>query len=110
MQSQKRKHLNRKEFLQRSTAGVIGLGLAGVSSAENSRKTTGNTSLHYRTLGRTGLSVSFIGHGASRVEVPSVVRGGIDKGINFIDTGRMYSEGKNEEMLGKDRYVVTPLT
>ena len=94
-------NIDRKEFLRRSTIGITGLSLTGCSSSGKLRQSTVKNSLHYRTLGRTGLKVSFVGHGASRVEVPGVVKHGIDNGINFIDTGRMYVKGKNEEMIGR---------
>ena len=93
--------IDRKEFLQKSTIGIAGLSIAGCPSSGKLRQSTAKNSLHYRTLGRTGLKVSFVAHGASRVEVPSVVKHGIDHGINFIDTGRMYAQGRNEEMIGK---------
>ena len=78
--------INRKKFLQMSSSGIVGLGLVGCSPVSILKKPTTKVTLHYRTLGRTGLKVSFVGHGASRVEVPGVVKHGIDHGINFIDT------------------------
>ena len=93
--------IDRKEFLRRSTIVIAGLGITGCPSSGKLQQSTVKNSLHFRTLGRTDLKVSFVAHGASRVEVPSVVRRSVDSGINFVDTGRMYSEGKNELMLGK---------
>ena len=93
--------IDRKEFLRKSTIGIAGLSLAGCPSSVKLQQSSVKNSIHYRTLGRTGLKVSFVAHGASRVEVPSVVRRSIDSGVNLVDTGRMYSEGKNELMLGK---------
>ena len=54
-----------------------------------------------RTLGRTQIKVSPIGFGASRTMEPALVKIALDKGMNFLDTGRIYYNGQNEVMLGK---------
>jgi aryl-alcohol dehydrogenase-like predicted oxidoreductase len=45
--------------------------------------------------------VSPLGFGASRTNEESLIKYAISKGINFIDTGRSYNNGKNEEIVGK---------
>lgn len=66
--------------------------------------------MRYRTLGRTGLSVSEIGYGAWGIggsawigaqedESLSALRRGIELGVNFIDTARGY--GESERIVGR---------
>ncbi len=67
--------------------------------------------MHYRTLGRTGLSVSQLGFGASSLggvfrsvneaEAIRTVRTSLDLGINFIDVSPYYGATKAETVLGK---------
>lgn len=73
--------------------------------------------MQYRTLGRTGLSVSDIGFGAMTIggeifgatddqESLRAVHRAIDLGLNFIDTADAYGRGHSEELLAqvlKDR-------
>jgi aryl-alcohol dehydrogenase-like predicted oxidoreductase len=65
--------------------------------------------MHYRTLGRTGLSVSEIGvggavyagraHGAfNESSAIAAIRTALEAGINYIDTSRHY--GPSEEIIG----------
>src|ERR1700685_3283480 len=63
----------------------------------------------YRTLGRTGERVSAIGMGGSHIAKKGVsedesirlVRGGIDRGITFMDNSWDYNEGESEIRMGK---------
>jgi len=67
--------------------------------------------LKYRTLGRTGLSVSAIAFGAGPISTlmigeeserqRRVVRHAIERGVNWIDTAATYGGGKSEESLGR---------
>lgn len=67
--------------------------------------------MQYRQLGRTGLNVSVIGFGGipiqrvSAGEAADIVRRALDRGINFFDTARGYtdSEAKLGEVLKKNR-------
>lgn len=94
------KKITRKEFVTRSAAGFVALGLSGYP-ADSSLAEERKTSVSKRTLGKTGLALSTVGFGASRTEDPSVIKRALDSGVNFIDTGRMYSNGRNEELVGK---------
>ena len=79
--------------------------------------------MKYRTLGRTGLSVSLLGlgtggpsrfgqtRGASRDESRALATRALELGVNFFDTAQRY--GDSEELLGyalagvpRDRYVI----
>jgi len=55
----------------------------------------------YRTLGRTGMKVAVIGIGTDRAQDPAVLRYAIDRGVNYIDTARIYRRGRSEEHIGK---------
>ena len=67
--------------------------------------------MHYRTLGRTGLSVSEIGFGAwaigggwgPQAEQDSIdaLHTAIDLGVNFIDTAAGYGDGKSERLIAQ---------
>ncbi|MBC2774468.1 aldo/keto reductase [Rhizobium sp. AQ_MP] len=66
---------------------------------------------HYRTLGRSGLSVSPLalgtmtfgaaGWGAGEAMSRNLFDAYVDAGGNFIDTADIYSGGRSEEMLGR---------
>jgi predicted aldo/keto reductase-like oxidoreductase len=63
----------------------------------------------YRTLGRTGESVSVIGmggyhianHGLSEDDSIRLVRSAIDRGVTFMDNSWDYNEGQSEILMGK---------
>ena len=93
--------MNRKKFLYCSTAGFAGIGITGCSTPGLLKRTSQSDTIQYRKLGKTGLKVTAVGFGATRTNEPSVIKRVVDTGVNFIDTGRMYSEGKNEEVIGK---------
>lgn len=66
--------------------------------------------MKYRTLGRTGITVSPYALGAmmfGRVGNPDhadsirIIHKALDAGINFIDTADAYSHGESEEIVGK---------
>jgi len=102
MSKQKKISITRKEFLKKS-AGIVAAGLIGTNTSSllgmKNRIKVNNPEL--RILGRTGIKVTPLCYGASRTMEPALVKAALDRGINFIDTGRSYSNGKNEIMLGK---------
>jgi aryl-alcohol dehydrogenase-like predicted oxidoreductase len=66
--------------------------------------------MQYRTLGRTGITVSQLCLGAMMFgafgnpdhdESIRIIHKALDAGINFIDTAAGYSAGESEEILGK---------
>ena len=93
--------LTRKEFLKKSSAAVLGLGILGFSKTKARLKRISPAARDLRTLGRTDIQVSPIGFGASRTMEPALVRAALDAGINFLDSGRSYFRGQNEIMVGK---------
>jgi aryl-alcohol dehydrogenase-like predicted oxidoreductase len=67
--------------------------------------------MDFRTLGKTGLSVSRVGLGGAGLghawgettdaECVRTVRRAVDLGVNFFDTSPMYGRGRSEENLGR---------
>lgn len=66
--------------------------------------------MEYRTLGRTGVSVSTyclgtmmfgVGGNTDHDECIRMIHRGLDAGINFVDTADVYSGGESEVILGK---------
>jgi aryl-alcohol dehydrogenase-like predicted oxidoreductase len=101
--------ITRKRFLQQALLTTLGIGLAPKIFGMNSLKST----LPVRKkLGATGIEVTTLGFGASRTQEPAVLKAALDRGITFLDTGRAYSNGQNEVMIGKtlkgirQRYVI----
>ena len=96
-----REKISRKEFLKRSTGSFVGLGIAGFSAPAVIKRVHAAENVEYRTLGSSGIKVTAVGLGGSRTNEPSVMKRAFDMGVNFVDTGRMYAQGRNEEMIGK---------
>ena len=66
--------------------------------------------MEYRTLGRTGITVSTyclgtmmmgIGGNTDHDECVAMIDKSLDAGINFVDTADVYSNGESEEILAK---------
>jgi aryl-alcohol dehydrogenase-like predicted oxidoreductase len=95
--------LSRKEFLKKSSKGLLALTLLGKIplSLLPARRAYAKASLAYRTVGKTKIKVAPVGFGVSRTMEPALVKSALDKGMNFFDTGRNYYNGQNEVMLGK---------
>lgn len=91
-----KKIISRKRFLSAALGGI-----AGIRISSGSEKPVNNAFADLRNAGRTGIMVSPICFGAPRTSEESLIRYALDKGINFIDTGRAYTNGKNEELVGR---------
>jgi aryl-alcohol dehydrogenase-like predicted oxidoreductase len=68
--------------------------------------------VEYRTLGRTGWSISTIGFGAWAIgggdwgnaddaESMRALHAAIDRGVNFIDTADVYGDGRSERLVAR---------
>ncbi len=88
--------ISRKKFLAATIAG-----LAGMRWMAQARDAGHIDVLRKRSLGRTGILVSPVCFGATRTSEESLIRYVIEKGINFLDTGRAYANGKNEMLVGR---------
>ncbi|RMF82224.1 MAG: aldo/keto reductase [Chloroflexi bacterium] len=80
--------------------------------------TCGKTTMHYKTLGNTGLKISavglgcgnfggvgsapaFFGKGESEAEAFMLMDAAFEMGINFFDTANAYGGGRSETYIGK---------
>lgn len=91
-----KKMISRKRFLSKALTGIAGIGLVSKALGAESSNVPG-----MRTIGATGISITPVGFGASRTNEESLIRYVVGKGINFIDTGRSYSNGNNERLIGR---------
>ena len=100
------KKITRRKFLQATVGGTAGaFALAHLAAAEMAAKDS-TDALPMRVLGRTKQKVTILGLGTAPVgEGPVSIEDGvkifgevIDRGVNYIDTARIYGEA--EEMLG----------
>ena len=101
--------MERRQFIQGATAaGILGItGKVSASMVTNSTVTT-KQGIPYRTLGKTGEQVSLvglggfhIGMGMSEADSIKLIRGAIDRGINFMDNSWDYNDGESERRMGK---------
>ncbi len=96
--------LNRRDFLAKSSIGLVGAGFAqGIYlKGDDSSESFDETRIkEYRVLGRTGFKVSDIGCGPVNISNENVLREILKAGVNFIDTAEFYSNGNNELMVGR---------
>jgi hypothetical protein len=109
MKFQKR-NFTRKEFIKTSSMGALATGMlagtslkmmAGSGQITGSTENQGSGELAKSTLGKTGIEMTRLGVGAPRIQEPNVLKYALDSGVTFIDTGRIYSNGKNEIMVGE---------
>ena len=90
------KQISRKEFFTKALTGIAGISLV---SGKITRLITTGAGL--RAVGNTGIMVSPICFGATRTNDESLIKYAVEKGINFIDTGRAYANGNNEKIVGR---------
>jgi predicted aldo/keto reductase-like oxidoreductase len=107
----------RREFLRRGALLGVGAGLVprAVLAASEAEAPGPPHIRAKRTLGRTGLEVSDIAFGSSRLgeNEDDLVRHAFDAGVNYFDTAEDYTGGAAERAIGKalqgkrDRCIVT---
>jgi len=117
--------LNRRGLLKATGAGLstAGIGAAGIAAADTTEPVAHATAddaqariRRYGTLGRTGLSISDISFGSSRLRSGSedLVRHALDRGVNYFDTADSYTGGQSETVMGRalkgDRDAITLVT
>jgi aryl-alcohol dehydrogenase-like predicted oxidoreductase len=88
--------ISRKDFVTKTLAGIAGISLASKQLPVNILP-----GAELREIGKTGIMVTPICFGASRTNEVSLIKYALEKGINFIDTGRAYGNGNNEQLVGK---------
>jgi predicted aldo/keto reductase-like oxidoreductase len=94
--------LNRRKFLRSASTGIIGAGLLGTKASAMSSPEPQEEFPKikaFRTLGRTGYSVSDISTGYPFNS--SVLKAVLSSGVNLIETSEMYGRGQNERMIGE---------
>lgn len=98
---------NRRDILKwGSAAGVTGglLSTSAFTSVPNASKNSKTLPevRQYKTLGRTGLKISDISFGSSRLRSgqENIVRHAMDRGINYLDSAHSYQGGQSETVIG----------
>ena len=108
--------MERRDFVKASASLAAAAVASPVEAADGNApgfpppETIDKGGMKYRTLGRTGASVSLVGlggfhlakpGGATEAEAIRIVRSGIDAGLNFCDNCWDYNGGESEVRLGK---------
>jgi uncharacterized protein len=110
--------VNRREMLQRGALAALGMSLLPRRASAQPARRPGARVQRYTTLGRTGLRMSDISFGASRLGAGEgdIVRHAFDHGINYFDAADSYRDGQSETTLGdalrgkRDRVYLTSKT
>ncbi len=95
----------KKTFKRRSLLklGALGGITASVSiPGASAQPETGSGIQQYRTLGRTGLKISDISFGSSRLRTGEeyLVEHAYERGVNYFDTAENYTNGQSERVIG----------
>ena len=105
-----RSRLHRRDFLRRSARTTLGVGALGLGPGRLAADPP--RIRRYVRLGDTGLEISDISFGSSRLSDPSLVRHGFERGINYYDTAESYRFGNSERAIGealagvRDRVII----
>jgi aryl-alcohol dehydrogenase-like predicted oxidoreductase len=91
-----KKQITRKDFFTKALTGLAGMSLITKQFTAINLSASG-----YRSIGNTGIMVSPLCFGAPRTNEESLIKYALGKGINFIDTGRAYGNGNNEQLVGR---------
>jgi len=94
---------SRREFLKRSAIAGVGAGLLPLLGASEAAASIPPGEVRrYSELGKTGLKISDISFGGSRLNAgdEDVVRHAFDRGINYFDSADTYSGGESETVIG----------
>ncbi len=94
--------LGRREFLQRGALAGLGMSLLPLRASAQPAGLAGGRVQRYVTLGRTGMRVSDISFGGSRLGAGEgdTIRHALDRGINYFDTADSYRGGDSETTIG----------
>ncbi len=91
--------IDRRRFLKIGLAGTAAF--VGLERIADAAQAFVFPSPVYRTLGRTGLKITVVSFGAMLTPEPEVIRYAFDHGINYVDTARVYMDGRNEEIVAR---------
>ena len=98
--------ISRRSFLGASLTGLASAGMIGLTPGsvfaqdKNIEDEKKSGVIHYRTLGRTGISVPIISMGVMVADAPAIVQGAYELGVRLFDTAANYQYGANEQMVG----------
>jgi predicted aldo/keto reductase-like oxidoreductase len=101
--SWKKRIQSRREFLKHSAIAGVGAGLLPLLGASDAAASISPGEVRrYSELGKTGLKISDISLGGSRLNAgdEDVVRHAFDRGINYFDSADTYSGGESETVIG----------
>jgi uncharacterized protein len=115
MQPRNHERLSRRAFLRRGALASFGVGLFPFTGRAQQRPHTRAEVRRYVPLGRTGIQISDISFGASRLNAgeEAIVQHAFERGINYFDTAESYSGGDSERTMGnalrgkRDKVYVT---
>jgi len=102
----KKKDINRRDFLSSTVAGIASLGVLNISEKalllSNKVKPDQdvNQKIIYRTLGKTGIKLPIVSMGVMNAFDSALVRRAYEIGVRHFDTAAWYQRGRNEEMVG----------
>lgn len=98
------KGVGRRAFLAGAGLGASGALLAAPAHPAQPAAQPGASRVNaYGVLGRTGISISDISFGSSRLRTgqEDLVRHALDRGVNYFDTADSYTRGQSETVLGR---------
>lgn len=102
-----KKNVSRRDFLKISATAGLGALLGPVTvasargSAQNGKEAEVPLKIPTRTLGRTGIELPVLSMGADRPANPDqLLKAAFNSGIIHFDTGHVYQNGRNEEIIG----------
>jgi predicted aldo/keto reductase-like oxidoreductase len=104
--------LRRRELLEAGAVGAISLLGPGAALADDTEPRV----RRYKTLGRTGMKISDVSFGSSRMRDPKPVRHAYERGVNYFDSAEGYKRGRSETAIGealhdvRDRVFITSKT
>jgi predicted aldo/keto reductase-like oxidoreductase len=101
-QSENNARLKRRAFLRRGALASVGMGLFPMTGRAQPLPQTSAEVRRYVPLGNTGMKMSDISFGASRLNAgeENIVRHAFDRGINYFDTAESYTGGESESTIG----------
>src|SRR5262245_35408105 len=103
-QSEKHEGLSRRAFLRQGALASFGVGLLPFAGGAGQLPQDRAEVRRYVPLGRTGIQISDISFGASRLDAgqEAIVLHAFERGINYFDTADSYSGGDSERTIGNE--------
>ena len=102
MQPRNQERLSRRAFLRQGALASFGVGLFPYTGGAQPLPHARAEVRRYVPLGRTGIQLSDISFGASRLNAgeEAIVEHAFERGINYFDTAESYSGGDSERTIG----------